>query len=101
MILASQYLMYAVIVMNAIAAVIRWRRDRSYPAVSMAIGSVSTAVGFSAVQFFGYSTEGVQSGSGIMLEPTVWMMPGRVLLIAGLVLFCTGYAVDSFRLKKP
>lgn len=98
MILASQYLMYAVIVMNAVAAVFRWRRDRSYPAVLMALGSISAAVGFSAVQFLGYSTKGVPIGSGaISLQPSVWVMPGRVLLISGLVLFCIGYAIDSFR----
>lgn len=101
MILASQYLMYAVVVMNAVAAFIRWRRDRSFPAVLMAVGSIGAALGFSAVQFLGYSTKGVPVGSGAMiLQPSAWVVPGRLVLISGLVLFCIGYAIDSFRPKR-
>lgn len=97
----SQYLMYAVIVINAIASVRRWRRDRSGPSACMALGSVGAVIGFAAVQFLGYPTKGVESSGGaVTLEPTVWLIPGRILFIFGLVLFCIGYAIDSFRPSK-
>jgi hypothetical protein len=101
MILVIQYLVLAAIAVNAIAAVKRWRRDRSYPSVFMVIGNVCAVFGFIGVQFFSYSSAGVSTESGaVILERGVWEVPARYLLTLGLVLFSCGFAVESFQAKR-
>jgi hypothetical protein len=88
MIPASQYLIYAIVVINAVAAVRRWRRDRTYPSVLMAVGNVGAVIGFVLVQFFSYSLAGNARETGALsFVPSVWHVPGRVLLISGFVFF--------------
>ena len=67
----------------------------------MAAGNICVAVGFIILQFFNYPTvAGSGDSTALVLEPSKWEAPARVILIIGLVLFSATYAVDSFRPKK-
>jgi hypothetical protein len=101
MILISQYIIFAVIGLNAVSAIRRCMRDKTFAAKGMATGNICVVVGFLILQFSSHSVAaGSNDSESIVLEPSGWEIPARVMLIIGLLLFSAAYAVDSFKPVK-